>query len=375
MTEPGDQVPTPPSAPAPAAPSQTRVALQILLIVAAVASGIWALLRLERVVLVLILATFFAYVIAPLVQIAQRPVRIAGRPRHLSRGLAIAAVYVVLLGAAYAGAAILLPSATQQFDDAVARAPTYTRSFRAWQHGWSRYYERLGIPIELRQGINRSLQGAGDAALDYARGTLVALVGILSNVPWLVLVPVLAFLLLKDAAHFKRIILTTFPHRIRLRGHRLFEDLNATLAAYIRAQLLACLLVGSLCGIGFAALGVPYPILLGVLAGIMEFIPLVGPLVVAAAAVVIAALHAPVLALWTALFLMVLRILEDYVIYPRLIGRNIHLHPLVVIIAVLAGAELDGVTGMFMAVPTVAVVSVAARHWLGWHGQEPGNQG
>jgi predicted PurR-regulated permease PerM len=375
MTEPGDQVPTPPSAPAPTAPSPTRVALQVLLIVAAVAAGIWALLRLERVVLVLILATFFAYVIAPLVQIAERPVRIAGRPRHLSRGLAIAVVYVVLVGAAYAGAAILLPSATQQFDDAVARAPMYTKSFRAWQHGWSRYYERLGIPIELRQGINRSLQGAGDAALDYARGTLVALVGILSNVPWLVLVPVLSFLLLKDAAYFKRTILRTFPHRIQLRGHRLFEELNATLAAYIRAQLLACLLVGSLCGIGFAALGVPYPILLGVLAAILEFIPLVGPAVVAAAAVVIAALHAPALALSTALFLMVLRILEDYVIYPRLIGRNIHLHPLVVIIAVLAGAELDGVTGMFMAVPTVAIASVAARHWLGWHGQESGNQG
>jgi predicted PurR-regulated permease PerM len=373
MSDPGE--PGPLGEPAATPPSQTRVALQILLVVAAVASGIWALQRLERVVLVLILATFFAYVIAPLVQFAERPIRIGGRLRHLSRGPAIAVVYLVLAGGAWAGAAILLPGATRQLDDAVARAPTYTQSFRVWEHGWSRYYERLGIPLELRQGINRSLQGAGDSALDYARGTLVALVGVLSNVPWLVLVPVLAFLLLKDAGNFRRTILTTLPHRIQLRGHRLFEDLNATLAAYIRAQLLACLLVGSLCGIGFAVLGVPYPILLGVLAGIMEFIPLVGPLVVAAAAVVIAALHAPVLALWAALFLLVLRILEDYVIYPRLIGRNIHLHPLVVIIAVLAGAELDGVTGMFMAVPTVAVVSVAARHWLGWQDRGGANQG
>jgi predicted PurR-regulated permease PerM len=203
----------------------------------------------------------------------------------------------------------------------------------------------------------------------------VALVGILSNVPWLVLVPVLAFFLLKDAADFRRTVLTALPRRIRLRGHRLFDDLNATLAAYIRAQLLACMLVGSMSGVGFAVLGVPYPILLGVLAGTLEFIPLVGPLVVAAVAVVVAAFHAPILAFWAALFLSVLRVVEDYVIYPRLIGRNIHLHPLAVIIAVLAGAELDGVAGIFMAVPAVAVASVAIRHWLGWHAPEAGNRG
>jgi len=57
---------------------------------------------------------------------------------------------------------------------------------------------------------------------------------------------------------------------------------------------------------------------------------------------------------------------EDYVIYPRLIGRGLHLHPLAVIVAVLAGAELDGIVGMFLAVPAVAVASVACRHWLAW---------
>jgi predicted PurR-regulated permease PerM len=372
MSESSDQLFQSEHATAP--PSQTRVALQILLIVAAVASLIWALYRLERVVLVLILATFLAYVIAPLVQLAERPIRIAGRPRRLSRGPAIGLVYLLLAGGACAGAAIVLPSATQQLDDAAARAPMYTQSFRAWEHGWSRYYERLRIPLELRQGINRSVQGAGDAAIDDARGALVALVGVLSNVPWLVLVPVLAFLLLQDAAHFRRTILTMLPHGFRLRGHRLFEELNATLAAYIRAQLLACMLVGSVCGVGFAVLGIPYPILLAVLAGTLEFIPLVGPLVVGAVVVVIAALHAPMLAFWAALFLVVLRVVEDYVVYPRLIGRGIHLHPLVVIIAVLAGAELDGVTGIFIAVPAVAVASVATRHWLGWRGRKTADQ-
>jgi predicted PurR-regulated permease PerM len=257
-----------------------------------------------------------------------------------------------------------------QLNDAIVSVPKYTESFRAWEHGWTRYYERLRIPLELRHSIDQSVLGAGDAAVAYARGSLLALIGVLSDIPWLVLVPVLAFLLLKDAAGIRRTILTALPHRIQLRGHRLFEELNATLAAYVRAQLIACVVVGTLCGVGFALLGSPYAILLGILAAVLEFVPVIGPLVVAAFAVGIAALHDPMLAIWTAVFLAVLRVVEDYVIYPRLIGRDIDLHPLVVILAVLAGVELDGIAGIFIAVPVVALVTVAGRHWLEWRGRD-----
>ena len=201
------------------------------------------------------------------------------------------------------------------------------------------------------------------------------LAGALSNLPWLILIPILAFFLLKDAAGFRRTIVTALPHRIRLRAHRLFEDLNATLAAYIRAQLLACVLIGSLCGIGFAVLGVPYAVLLGILAGVLEFIPLVGPLLLAVIASIIAALQAPLLALWVIGFLGIVRLVEDYVIYPRLIRHGLHLHPLAVILAVLTGAELDGVAGIFLAVPAVAIASVMFRHWLEWRGDDDGTRG
>ena len=151
-----------------------------------------------------------------------------------------------------------------------------------------------------------------------------------------------------------------------MRGHRLFKDLNATLAAYMRAQLLACALVGVLCGMGFAVLGIPYAALLGLAAGALEFIPLVGPLVLATIAAAIAAFHSPMLALKAIGFLAVLRLVEDYMIYPRLIRRGVELHPLAVILAVLAGAELGGVAGVFLAVPAAAMVAVVGRHWLGW---------
>ncbi len=134
----------------------------------------------------LILAALFAYVIAPLVQLAERPIRIAGGQRRLSRGAAIALVYVLMAGIVSGGAALLLPSATQQVDDMIARAPSYAQSIIAWEHGWSRYYKRLRIPLELRQSIDQSVLAAGEAGVESARGSLLALVGALSHLPWLV---------------------------------------------------------------------------------------------------------------------------------------------------------------------------------------------
>jgi predicted PurR-regulated permease PerM len=364
--------PTPTAKGRVAVPSQTRVVLQVILIIGGVGLGFWVVHRLASVVLVLIVAALFAYVIAPLVQLAERPIRILGRPRRLSRTAAIALVYVFMAGTVSGGAVLLLPSATAQVNDMIVRAPEYAQSILAWEHGWSRYYDRVRIPRELRQSIDQSALAAGEAALESIRGSLLALVGALSYLPGLVLIPILAFFLLKDAATLRRTVVKALPHHGQLRGHRLFEELNATLAAYIRAQLLACVLVGSLCGVGFAVLGIPYPVLLGVLAGVLEFIPLVGPLVLATVAAVVGALHAPILALWAAGFLAVLRLVEDYVIYPRLMRRGIRLHPLAVILAVLAGAELNGVTGMFLAVPTVAIASVGYRHWLEWRRGDDG---
>jgi predicted PurR-regulated permease PerM len=152
--------------------------------------------------------------------------------------------------------------------------------------------------------------------------------------------------------------------RIRWRGDEFFQDINSTLAAYIRAQLIACVIIGSICTAGFAIIGVRYPLVLGVLAGLLEFIPLLGPLVVAIVATTVAAVDSGSKAALVLAFLAVLRIVEDYVLYPRIIGSGIHLHPLAIILAILAGNELAGITGIFLAIPVIAVLTVTYRHWL-----------
>jgi predicted PurR-regulated permease PerM len=123
---------------APAGPSQLRVVLQVLLVVGAVIVALWALHRIAAVVLVLIAAALFAYVIAPLVELAEQPIRLAGRARRLPRAAAIALVYALLAVGVGVVAVLVLPSATQQAGEAVARIPTYAQSLITWERSWTR---------------------------------------------------------------------------------------------------------------------------------------------------------------------------------------------------------------------------------------------
>src|SRR5947207_11732403 len=103
----------------------------------------------------------------------------------------------------------------------------------------------------------------------------------------------------------------------------------------------------------------------------LNFVSLVCPLVVAILAALLALLHSGFgMAFIVLLFLGVLRIVQDYVIYPRIIGTGIHLHPLAVILAILSGAELAGVAGIFLAIPVIAILTVTYRHWLEHRGSE-----
>jgi predicted PurR-regulated permease PerM len=217
----------------------------------------------------------------------------------------------------------------------------------------------------MRDALNGALDSSIHAATTGVPASILAfLATVLGYLPWLVLIPIFALFFLKDAEVLRTAALGMLPRgRVRGRGHDFVEDVHAALAAYVRAQVVASTIVGIACLVGFALIGVPYAVVLGIAAGVLEFIPLAGPLTIGAVAVVFSAFHSPARALSAFLFLVVLRILQDYVVYPRIIGRGIHLHPLAVIVAILCGAELAGLPGIFLAIPAVAVLSVAYRHW------------
>jgi predicted PurR-regulated permease PerM len=357
---------------APTGRLQTRAVLRVILIVLAVAGLLWTLYLLEGVILLIVISILFAYVIAPLVEIFRRPIMIRGRARAMPRVAAIGAVYLLFFVGVGTAMDLLLPRLASQVTQFAEQAPTYLAYARERLQAGPHLFDPDRLPPAVRDPIDNAVSRTMESLGGHLTGVFTGLLGLLSHLPWLVLIPILTFFLLKDADSFRSAALQALPRgRLRWRGADVLRDVNSTLAAYIRAQLLACLLVGVVCTIGFLLIGVRYALVLGVAAGLLEFIPLVGPLVVAGFAALVSGFDSLGQALLVLAFLAILRIVQDYVIYPRLIRHGVHLHPLAVILGIVSGAEVAGVVGIFLAIPIIAVFSVLYRHWLA-HTGSPG---
>ncbi len=351
---------------------QTRVVLRVILIVLAVAVTLWVIVKLTGVILLLILSIFFAYFVAPLVEFLSRPIQVSGRKFAIPRAVAIVFSYIIIVAVIVIGIYALAPRLGSQFPEFTQQARIYWTSVGSKLQSWVEYFRSRQMPGPLLDAINGAIPRVIENVSLTVSAVLASIAGWVIYIPWLIIIPILSFFFLKDAEAFRRSVLQMLPRgRWRWRGDEFFQDINSTLAAYIRAQLTACLFIGVVCALGFTLLGLPSPLVLGIIAGVCEFVPLVGPLLVAFLAALAAVLHGGLfLAFLLIAFLVVLRIVQDYFVYPRLIGQGIHLHPLAVIIAILSGAELAGVAGIFLAIPVVAILTVSYRHWLEHRGSE-----
>lgn len=351
--------------PLPSSRFVVKSALQVLLLVIGVAAALWALYRLRGILLLLILAVFFAYLVTPLVGFCRRPVTVKGRKFVLPLPAAIGAVYVFLFGSLAAAFVFLLPVLNNQLGELATEAPGYLARIQDRWHSWQTGYQSRALPPEVREAIDRATRQAVTVGGTFVTTELLPrLAGWLAYLPWLILVPILAFFLLKDAGLLRKSALRFLPRgHLRSRGDVFLVELNETLAAYTRAQVTACLLIGVVCTIGFLVIGVPYAVVLGITAAVLEFIPLAGPLTIGVLATGFAAFHSLGQAVAVLLFLVVLRAVQDYVVYPKIVGTGIHLPPLSVILAILCGAQLGGLAGIFLAIPAVAVLSLAYSHY------------
>jgi predicted PurR-regulated permease PerM len=350
----------------------TRVILRVIFILLVVIGLLWVISKITGIILLLVLSIFFAYLVSPLVEFLRQPRTIWGREIAIPRVGAIGVAYLVLLGAIVLAVFVVLPSLSNQFPEFVNQSKAYWKSVGERPPQIVEDWRLRRLPQPVVNAVNNAIPKVVDQVSHVGTEFAAAAIGYLVYLPWLVLIPILAFFLLKDAESFRRSALLMLPRgRWRWRGDEFFQDVNSTLAAYIRAQLTACLFIGVVCAVGFTLLGLPGGLVMGFIAGVFEFIPLAGPLVVAIMAAILATLHAgPFSAFLVLLFLGVLRVIHDYFIYPRLIGQGIHLHPLAVIFAILAGEKLAGVAGIFLAIPLVAIVTVSYRHWLEHRGSE-----
>jgi predicted PurR-regulated permease PerM len=321
----------------------------------------------SRVLIVFLLAILFAYLLEPLVSATQRWTRVS----RGSRTLAILEVYTVLC----AGLTVLfLLTGPRIVEEAKMLGEALPGLFEKLSSG------QIALQIGSSRGWSSATQFRLQQFLADHSNVILSWVGALgsraaaaaSNAVWIVLIPILAVFFLKDGRTFSEDILKMVERRQQrqfLTG--ITDDLNEMLAHYIRMQLIlsGLSIVAYMAVLSF--LRVPYALAIGLFAGLLEFIPVVGPLLGAAIILGVAFLANYHHLLIVALFLAGWRILQDYVTTPHLIGAKLQLHPLTVVFAVLVGAEIGGVIGVYLSIPIAAALRIVWKRWQRVYAGQP----
>lgn len=324
----------------PRAARYTWTAVVILLLVAAV-------YLVRKTLFVFVVALLLAYLLAPLVNLLDRIL-----PASRSRTPALIIAYVIVIGGLVFGAVNLgsriadeAKSLAGRFSQLAGPQPVASTN--------ERYVDRA---ISFVQTQVR--EHAGDIAGFLPRFGLRAL-SAAGDVVYVVIIPILSFFFLKDG----RAMWATFLELIAEGPRRaLVEDIahdtDVLLAQYMRALTVLSLLTFAFFSFYFSVTQVPYALLLAAIAGLLEFIPMIGPLTAAVVVLLVSGLSGYSHLLWILIFLAVYRVFQDYVISPRLLSHGVSLHPLLVLFGVFAGAELGGVAGTFLSVPVLALIRI-----------------
>jgi predicted PurR-regulated permease PerM len=328
-----------------------RVIVTILLF-AVVLSFLYAA---RQTLMAFLFAIFFAYLMDPAVSRVERLVR--------SRARAVAVIYLLLVLTLGTFLFFVGPQIGRQAQHLGASIPPLLRNIGSGNIANDIGFER-GWSYETRDQVKVFLASHRDTMAGLAQSAGVKVAEVAKQAWLLVLIPILAAFFLNDGRQFGEVVLTFAgprPQREFVEG--VLQDLNQMLAQFIRAQLtlagLSMVAYSSFMG----AMRVPNSLVLGIAGGMMEFIPVVGPLVAGVVIVGVSLIEGYPHWFILLIFLGVWRIVQDYVVSPRIMGKSMELHPLAAIFGVLAGAEIGGVLGIYLSIPVMASLRIVWRRW------------
>ncbi|HZW81058.1 MAG TPA: AI-2E family transporter [Candidatus Deferrimicrobiaceae bacterium] len=327
-----------------------RVIITVLLF----ALGLGFLYAARETLIAFLFAIFFAYLVSPLVSYLETLLH--------GRGRAIAVIYVLLLGLVVLFFVSTGPRIGRESARLGQSLPALSRLSSGQiaqqlgqEHGWN---ERL---VEIAQNY---LASNSDEITRLAQAVGLWVADVAKQAWLLVIVPVLSIFFLMDGRSFSQVLLglvQSRPQRELLQG--VLNDLNQMLAHFIRAQLILAALTLGMYSAVLGLMGMPYALVLGTLGGMLEFIPVVGPLVAAVVIVSVSLLVSFPHWLGLIIFLGAWRLIQDYVTSPRIMGQSVELHPLAAIFGVMAGGEVAGILGIFLSIPVMASLRIFFRRW------------
>jgi len=330
-----------------------------------------------------LIALLIGYVVHPVVNFLDEHMPIALRRAHMARPLAIVIVYLLIIGVAITIVAFLVPLIREQLQELLAAFPILLEGARghmslgltnwylnAWDTVGQLAEQYFGVKLEeiaqgnlrpqVEQWILEWIQRAASLVVSGIQQgvtrTVTGITGTVSFVLGILILPFWLFYILNDQARLISGVMHLLPERHRLDAYFLIRAGDGVLSAYIRGQLLLCLFIFIIDSIGLAIIGVRFPLVLGLVAGVLEIFPFVGPILGAIPALLVALLQSPTKALWAFLLFVGVQQVENIFLVPRIQGQSVQLHPALIMLVLVIGNEIAGLWGMLLAVPLTAIM-------------------
>ncbi len=313
--------------------------------------GLWFLFIIRDVIAIVFASLIVASALSPTIDRMAK-----GR---IPRVLTILIMYLVII--AFFGALVyfILPPAITQLRQLADQLPNYFSYFNNFINN----LREFGIQNHLINDSQSSLNAVSNFLNSFTSNIFNTTKGFISGFTAVLTVFVLNLYLLLDENGIKKFFVALLPVKQKNQIVNIANKVGSGLGAWLRGQLLLGIIVGLLVYIGLVIIGVPYALTLALLAGVLEIIPIIGPIVSAIPAILIALSISPTMALIVTGFYILVQELENKLLVPKVMQRTVGLHPVTIIIVLLIGAKLMGILGILLAVPVTSVLYIVLKEW------------
>jgi len=312
---------------------------------------IWFLYYIRDILGILFVAIILAAAIDPVVSGMNK--------RKIPRGLGVIIVYLALLALVSLTVALIIPPMINEISDLASKFPVY------WQKisDGFQYIKEYAGENQFGSEVSSFLEQIQGSLKTASVGIFGFLSSVFGGIFSLVAVLVIAFYLVVSEEGIKKIFKSVAPSEYQSYLSQLFLQMQKKIGDWVRGQLILMVVIGFLTFIGLFLMGVKYAVVLGLLAGLFEVIPYIGPVMAAIPAIFLTFVQSPLKAITVIGFFILIQWIENNILVPKIMEKTVGLNPVIIIVVLMIGLRIAGVVGMILSVPVATAISVAVKDY------------
>jgi predicted PurR-regulated permease PerM len=306
----------------------------------------------------------FVFLTAMLIALVLNPIVRALQRLRIPRPVGVFLVYLGFIAVIVLIGVLIVPPALRQLKNLLDTLPGLVEGARGSIDNLQRLADRVRLNVDVNAEAGKIAQSLSRSLPDATRSLVNVGVSVIRGVTITIIIVVVSIYMLLDAKRIVRFITTHFPTRSETDGEQFVAVVQSAVINYVKAQVLLSGALGLSAGLAMWLLGVTgvfpsgskYAVFFGAWTAIMEVIPYVGPVMAAVPPTIVALFHSPLAALWVIVAFLLIQQVEGHILAPLIMGTRFRVHPLLVVFVILAGGQIHGLTGAFLAIPLIPMV-------------------